>query len=318
MARILIARFHSLGDVVLATGIADRLRAGGAEVVAATRPALRPVFEGLVPEVLSADGLQTAGRFSRVIDLQANATSRRLLSGLGPVARTRSRSFARRWIVFWGRRSPRPRVPHAVERYAEPAGLGGTPRARLRPRIAVTDRDREEAADGFPLSWERTGRSCIGLATGGSRRMKRWPEDRFARLRTGLEREGWNGLRFEPPDDGGSEEPGVVRAPLRPLKALLSRCRAVVTNDSGVMHLAVGLSVPVVALFGSTVREFGFAPLGPRDRLLEVDLACRPCAVHGARFCWQGHGACLGGIGVEQVREAVLRCVRERGNDGLD
>jgi ADP-heptose:LPS heptosyltransferase len=135
--------------------------------------------------------------------------------------------------------------------------------------------------------------------------MKRWPEERFVRLAAALSREGFRVLRFlEPraiPEEGG----GWVRAPLRPLKGLLSRCAALVTNDSGIMHVGVGLGVPVVAVFGSTSVELGFGPLGPRDRVVERDLACRPCGVHGARFCWQGHATCLRGVGVAEVRAAL-------------
>jgi ADP-heptose:LPS heptosyltransferase len=306
---------------VLSSGIAACLAARGEHVEVATGRRFRAVFDGLsLKACWTPESLAGAGRFDRVIDLQANATSRRLLAGLGAVTRHRSRAFDRRWIVVWGRRPPRPRIPHVVERYAEAAGLAGLPIEALRPRIAVTEEDR---AAGMLLqrSWEVSGTDCVGLAEGASRRMKRWPEESFARLGEALRGRGLKTLRFLDPAtgpqlqdaraDGGVEQDGAVRATLRPLKALLARCRAVVTNDSGVMHLAVGLGVPVVALFGSTVLELGFGPLGERDQVIERDLACRPCAVHGARFCWLGHGRCLTAITPEEVLEYVLRVTGE-------
>lgn len=301
-----MTRFHSLGDVVLATGIAVRLAALGHRVEAATAPAFRPLFAGLPVEAIhTPESLRDLPPFDRVVDLQANATSRRLLSGLGPVRANRARSAARRWLVIWGRRPPSPAIPHAVLRYAAAAGLEASDPRDLRPRLAVTAEDRSAAA-GHAWAWKRTERPTVGLAPGGSRRMKRWPPDRFRRLSRALASDGLESIVFLEPDGAGDrEEDGVVRASLPALKALLSRCRVLVTNDSGVMHMAVGLGVPVAAIFGSTVREFGFSPLGERDAVLEVDLACRPCAPHGARVCWLGTGDCLKRIAVADVREAV-------------
>jgi len=315
--RILLARFHSLGDVILATGVAQRLVADGNNLDVVTSERLLPIFEGLpIAHLRTPAELPGAGRFDLVIDLQANTTSRRALRGLGPARACRTRPFARRWMVFWGRRRPLPVLPHVVERYAEAAGCPEADPAGLAPRVKVTDRDLDEAR-AFPRSMETTaGGDCIGLAVGGSRRMKRWPEDRYRRLAESLASHGVASLRFLEPIDGGhGEETGAVRAPLRPLKAILARCRALVTNDSGVMHLAVGLGIPVIAVFGSTVPEFGFAPLGPLDRVIDRDLACRPCAVHGARFCWLGHGRCLRAIGVDEVLQEALTLVR-RGRGG--
>lgn len=310
MKRTLIARFHSLGDVVLATGIFHRLRENGESVEAATADRFAPIFEGLVAErIWTAGDVESAGRFDSVIDLQANATSKRLLKGLGETRRNRSRSFARRMIVLWGRRRGCPTVPHAVQRYAEPAGCDSADPRDLRPRIVVTDRDLEEARQ-MRLSWEKTESPCVGLAEGGSRKMKRWPANRFAILSDRLAENGLESLRLLEPVDGPEEGPGIVRAPLRPLKGLLSRCKLLVTNDSGVMHLAVGLGLPVVAIFGSTTLEFGFGPLGEDDTIVERDLACRPCAVHGARFCWQAHRRCLTDVKPNDVLSAALNVLR--------
>jgi len=308
--RTLLARFHSLGDVILATGIALRLVDAGEGIDVVTAERFLPVFEGLPLRDLwtpSRLGV-SAGRFDRIVDLQANETSRRLLDSLGPCRRNRARSLARRWLVFWGRRSPLPRIPHAVQRYAEAAGVREAEARRLRPRVVVTERDREEA-QRFPQAWDATQGTCVGLAEGGSRRMKRWPQGRYDALAEALASSGIRSLRFLEPDGVPWEAPGAVRASLRPLKALVERCAVLVTSDSGVMHLAVALGVPVAALFGSTVLDFGFGPLGERDRVLSRDLPCRPCAVHGARFCWQGHGRCLREISVEDVLQVTLGLV---------
>jgi heptosyltransferase-2 len=59
------------------------------------------------------------------------------------------------------------------------------------------------------------------------------------------------------------------------------------------MHVAEALGVPITALFGPTVRAFGFYPQGDGHRVFEQDLACRPCSVHGSPACPLGHHACM-------------------------
>jgi len=76
----------------------------------------------------------------------------------------------------------------------------------------------------------------------------------------------------------------------------LAQCRATVTNDSGLLHLSEAVGTPVVAMFGPTVRAFGYAPLLPHSRLLEVELECRPCSRTGSRPCHRGDLACLESI----------------------
>ncbi len=315
-----------MGDVALTTGIACLLARRGERVEVATARRLHPLFEGLpIGSLWDPETMRTSGQFDRVIDLQNNVTSRRMLGGLGPARRYQSRSLERRWMVAWGTRAPRPRIPHVVERYAEAADCGGEALAELRPRLVVTEEDASAGAR-FRFAWEASADSCVGLVDGASRRMKRWPEARFAELARDLGARGIRTLRFVDPSDGAGAGRGVeegeavtgdgglvVRASLRPLKALLGRCRAVVTNDSGVMHVAVGLGIPVVALFGATVLDFGFGPVGGLDLVLQRDLPCRPCGVHGARSCWMGHGRCMQEIASDEVLHSVLAIMEVNG-----
>jgi heptosyltransferase-2 len=79
------------------------------------------------------------------------------------------------------------------------------------------------------------------------------------------------------------------------LARILERGVALLGNDSGPGHLAAAVGTPVIAVFGPTDPARGFRPLG--ERVLTVDvgssLDCRPCSVHGARRCPQGHHRCM-------------------------
>jgi ADP-heptose:LPS heptosyltransferase len=81
--------------------------------------------------------------------------------------------------------------------------------------------------------------------------------------------------------------------PVMETAAWLERCRAFVGNDSGLMHLAEALGVPVVGLFGPTVREFGYYPALQDSRTVERELPCRPCSRNGARPCPREHRVCM-------------------------
>ncbi|MGD9487504.1 MAG: glycosyltransferase family 9 protein [Calditrichaceae bacterium] len=76
--------------------------------------------------------------------------------------------------------------------------------------------------------------------------------------------------------------------------AVLSRARAVVSNDSGLMHMASAVKTPVVAIFGSTVKELGFFPYRSNSIIIENrDLKCRPCSHIGRKKCPRGHFKCM-------------------------
>ena len=92
-----------------------------------------------------------------------------------------------------------------------------------------------------------------------------------------------------------------LRASLEDLPALLERTDVLVGGDSGPMHVAEAVGTPVVALFGPTTAHFGFRPFLPSSRVVERDLGCRPCHVHGGNRCPLLHHRCMKDISVPHV-----------------
>ena len=74
-------------------------------------------------------------------------------------------------------------------------------------------------------------------------------------------------------------------------------------NDSGPMHLSSAVNVPTVALFCSTIPDFGFGPLADQSQVIEVSekLDCRPCGDHGKKNCPLGHYACGNHISTQKM-----------------
>lgn len=93
--------------------------------------------------------------------------------------------------------------------------------------------------------------------------------------------------------------------------ALMKRAWAVVSNDSGPLHLASAVNAPIVALFCSTTPAFGFGPLSEISEVVEADEmpSCKPCGLHGHRKCPAPgeHFLCGKGLSVNKVWNALDR-----------
>ncbi len=87
---------------------------------------------------------------------------------------------------------------------------------------------------------------------------------------------------------------------------LMDHCRLILANDSGLLHVASALKKPVVAIFGSTTEELGFFPLTTQHIVVQnYNVKCRPCSHIGKRTCPKGHFKCMKEITPPQVIAAV-------------
>jgi len=328
--RTLVIRFGALGDLCLCgwflAGLAD---AGAPPATLVTKARFAPLaarFAG-VDEVVALDGAgwrdlvrlahRLRGRRGDVwLDAHAVLRSRALPLLAGSRTRARLRKDTLRRLALIGARrtawpAPTDEPPRSLlDRYcalAPAVGFAaGAVRAAARPPLRGV-----HAPGDSPR---------LVLAPGARWETKRWPEVHAAALVEAMAAELPHALTVVlGPDerawfDGGPLAAAVARhpdarvlrdRPLPEIAAELAACRAAVVNDSGLLHLAEAVGTPVVALFGPTVRAFGYAPLLPRSVLLERDLDCRPCSRTGARPCHRGDLACLQGIPPAAVLDAL-------------
>ncbi len=168
------------------------------------------------------------------------------------------------------------------------------------------------------------GRRVVGMAPGAGFATKRWPAENYLQLaRRMLQEQGAAVMLLGGPGDAGitaaiSAELGAGvhdlagQLSLMESAAALTHCDLLVTNDTGLMHLASALQVPLLALFGPTTRELGFFPLGTRSRVLEVEaLSCRPCTHMGNHRCPKKHFRCMREITVDVVASCVVEELRQ-------
>ena len=154
-------------------------------------------------------------------------------------------------------------------------------------------------------------------------RQKRWPAERFGELARRLAAHGDVGvLVFVGPGEedvlpalGLADGPRVhvVRGEeLARVIALVARCDAFVSNDSGLMHMAAALDVPVAAVFGPTPLDKN-APVGRAVVVEQEGVWCRPCWAGPPLTCHRERRHCLEDITVEQVLAAALSLLPEAG-----
>lgn len=156
----------------------------------------------------------------------------------------------------------------------------------------------------------------LGLNPGSVWPTKRWTAEGFAHVAARAVKEGANVVLFAAADEMPEAQavldhmgeaafsPQLLdlsgKTSLPVLAALISRLQCYLTNDSGPMHLAWAQHVPVTAIFGPTVRALGFFPRG-ESTVMETDLPCRPCGLHGHKSCPQKHFRCMKDIDPESV-----------------
>ena len=90
----------------------------------------------------------------------------------------------------------------------------------------------------------------------------------------------------------------------------MKACQLIICNDSGLMHASLGVGLPVLAIFGCTVKEFGFFPYKGKNSVLENNsLSCRPCSHIGRKECPKAHLNCLMEIKPADVFKESLKII---------
>lgn len=321
--RLLVVRLSSLGDVVLTTGPLRLLRERRPDLSIdfLTRRAHAPALAGLpgIDRVLVADDASPAvsdAAYDRVLDWQGGSkgarAAARLAPGVGRIGYPHA-SFHRRSMVAFGCRIRPPRS--YVARLARSIAGEWIDPARLRPATFV-DPERVERVRAWLAERGRPRNGWVVLAPHASRALKEVPAPLVTALGERCRDAGCGVVRIEPPSEacetaGEGAARGAIEATFRgsveDVIAVLAAARLFIGGDSGILHLATAVGTPAVGLYGCTVPELGFSPLG-NAAAVGVDLPCRPCHVHGARRCWLGHRRCWTGQSSDRIwKEAIAR-----------
>lgn len=314
---ILVVRFSAIGDILLITPLlrAIRARHPGARIAVLTKDRYLPLLSHnpYVSEVLAIgpdEGILAIAerirgvRYSHILDLHGTLRShalRRLAPG--PWRSYGKRTLQRALLITTKRDHYGAEVPVA-ERYFEAAR-----ELEVRPDGGPPDFFISEEADcraaerllSLGLGRERP---VVAIAPGAAHATKRWPIEHWVELAGRITPTGADIAILGGPDDvevaraiatavGSSVGSLAGTLGLQETGAVIRRSEVLVSGDTGVMHMATGVGTPVVALFGPTVRQFGFFPYRSHSTVAQLDLPCRPCSAHGTRRCPLGHHHCM-------------------------
>ena len=208
----------------------------------------------------------------------------------------------------WGlindlRKRPKSKADLMVERFTQLGRLPGSSASDkfMPPQLQSSRQEAEKTLSRFGLSLtdEPVLALCPGAEFGPA---KRWPSQYFATLADHYAAQGWRIWILGGPGDRDAaqellgactQRDRVIslagRTKILEAVDLLALATAVVSNDSGLMHVAAAVGVPTVGIFGSS-SELHTPPLGERAAAVSQAMSCRPCF---ARTCPLEHTNCL-------------------------
>lgn len=332
--KVLIIRFSSIGDIVLTTPVLRCLKQQlpGVSVHYLTKSSFHPVLEAnpyidrmhFLQEDWNQmiDGLKQE-QFDYVIDLHHNIRTARVKKALG----VRSYSFpklnVRKWLYVNVKMNLMP-DKSIVERYFEavqPLGVRNDTKG-LDYFIPTAD---EIGQNDIPMShWG----GYLGYVIGGSYHTKQLPVNRWQEL-----------CRMSPIPVillGGPEdrESAAEIASIDPIKIynscgkfslnesadLVRRSKLVISNDTGLMHIAAAFKKPVISLWGNTTPDMGMFPyygynninnrIAPESLLVEHQhLGCRPCSKIGYNKCPRKHFRCMNDLDFKKVEIFIKKYI---------
>jgi ADP-heptose:LPS heptosyltransferase len=320
MHSIGVIRLSSLGDIILTEPVTRALKNNFPQtrITYFAKEMHRPVLDmfSAVADIITFDipgqdeklgDLKHKIRelpydFDLVLDLHKNIRSRVILKNLkSPEKMTYKKNRLVRQLAVWFRRKEGGK--HTAEKYLallDELMLICTDRI---PRLLVPDESKQEAVD-YINSFDFKKDRFVVLAVGASHPPKHYPINQFAEVAEIInsqygfkilvvEQEHFGYLNlFDKLKSRGILEFGIG-LDLKKLAGILTNARLVISNDSGIMHLAAALGRPTAGLFGPTHPVLGFSPLGRDAIAITTNEECSPCSLHGRRPCFRDRQYCF-------------------------
>ena len=340
--RILIIRFSSVGDIVLSSLLVRVLRNRFPHSI--IDYLVKEEFADLMrdnPHVSRLLAFPINGTFrdlrtlrrqirqegyDLLIDIHGSLRSHYLCLGTSATVRIHKRKCARFLLVKfkWNVYQRLGGAPGAAQRYVETVQQYGIEDDGKGLELFLPAAARNNVTALLASAGNQSYRHLIGICPTAKHWNKMWLQERFADTAARLGNELDAGIVLF--GSGKEEEdrvqaieklirsqaPGILvincagKLSLTDVAAMMDHCSLVLSNDSGLMHIAAARKRRVVAIFGPTVRELGFFPFGTQSSVVEQSgLECRPCTHIGLPRCPKGHFKCMNDLSVSDVVAAA-------------
>lgn len=326
--KILVIRFSSIGDIVLTTPVIRCIKRqlDGVELHYLTKKDFAPLleanpyvdrvhsFENVLREIMP---LLLDEHYDHVVDLHRNIRSLKVKAQLDCSAETFNKLNFEKFLIvnFKVNRLP---GTHVATRYFEAVEELEVKDDGEAPDYFIPEKeefDLSRLPPGF-----RSG--FIAWVVGGNHFTKMYPSDKIVEVCQSIDSPVLLLGNTEDKDRGDliSSESGsnvlnlCGQLSLHQSASVVREAQKVITNDTGLMHIAAAFQKEVISLWGNTIPEFGMYPYFGKNKKKEKNLSqihqvselyCRPCSKIGFNHCPEGHFRCMREITVDQVLRAI-------------
>ena len=327
--KILVIRLSSLGDIILASPTVLNLKIGypQSRITFLTKHKYRHIVKmfGTVDEIVL---LPKSGNFTEqlsllksleqqnfdiIVDLHSNFRSslvRTVLTAGQKVVYPRNRSARQRIVQFKDFTAPDSNT-HTIDKYNDCLLQLGLAAPAFRP---VFQKSNER------ISAEH---AAVLIAPGAAFKNKQWPVEKFAEVAIKLHHFHqakiiWAATDKESTPDKLTEQISkdnlrlLSNHPIAELASIISQATLTIANDSGIAHLSSAVGTPVISIFGPTHPALGFQPRGLLDNIVQAEVSCRPCSLHGKKICFQKEQYCFTRIEPLEVIEKAAELISAR------
>ncbi len=326
MPKFLIIRFSSIGDIVLTTPVIRCIKeqVKDAEVHYLTKKSFEKIvslnpnvskthcIEKDISEII--DGLKKE-KYDYIIDLHNNIRSLQVKRALGAKSFSFNKLNFKKWLLVTFKINKLPAI-HIVERYLAPLKQLGIVNDLKGLEFHIPEKD-EINLSSLPLPQQK---SYIGIVIGAAHFTKRLPLEKIIEvckklqqpivLLGGKEDKELAEKITKAIGEMAYNACGIYN--LQQSASLVKQAKAIITNDTGLMHIAAAFKKDIISVWGNTVPEFGMYPYlsGKGENgsgvIIQVNgLSCRPCSKIGYQKCPKGHFKCMTAIDSSTIVKAV-------------
>jgi ADP-heptose:LPS heptosyltransferase len=325
LKKLLIIRFSSIGDIILTTPVICCLKQqlAGTEIHFLTKKQYFPILEAnpfidklytikenideVIPDLKKEN-------YDQIIDLHKNFRSKGVVLKLHKPSTTFSKVNIEKWLIVNLKINRLPHI-HIVDRCFQAVEKLGVKNDKQGLDYFIPKKDQVDIKS-LPVSHQA---GYIGWVIGAKFNTKAYPEDRIIEVCKKIEKPF---ILLGGPEDAKKGERikkevgeriynSCGKFNLNQSASLVEQADKIITNDTGLMHVAAAFKKEIISLWGNTIPEFGMHPYMPgnenRSHILEVkNLSCRPCSKIGFQKCPKGHFKCMNDIDTNELTGLLI------------
>lgn len=324
--KILLIRFSSIGDIVLTSPVIRCLKKQfpEASLHVLTKPQNKTLFESnpYVDKVFCLEGKYKPlidklkrEKYGHIVDLHKNLRSYRIRMALGVKGSSFPKFNLQKYLLVRFGVNILPKI-HIVDRYFEAVKCLGVINDGEGLDFFIPETKKLDVGTYFGGALK----PYFAVVIGGNHNTKIYPNEKLAETIAGL---SMPVLLLGGPEDAIRGDQLQRKFPDKVISlcgeldihqsaSVIEQSAAVLTNDTGLMHIAAALRKPIVSVWGNTVPELGMYPYMPKNEALSIliensKLRCRPCSKIGYAKCPKGHFKCMMDLDAVQLAEVLER-----------